>query len=357
MSRNPEGSQVTDSLKYIAFPNKTDRLHLFRDLIGTSNFDFNTIRAALDELAKNGVAPAVDYAVTWLPHDLPKAIDDAKAFSTKAFLVYAVDALDSIISKYPDEPSLIEDPAISSVIRGDLQYDQPQRKLTDAAIKKLRTNLDDRGLSIEAVVKDFQRYYLPKPRKTGVGERFTALSSCCPSLPKHYHAAVRILISWRNLSVHREATANVGSEIRNQWMSGLQDLSLTHPKSDSANLLIRYDAGEDPSPDDLTTMVALTHRALNEIDKHLIENADLEIYIRAALRVAIKSNPDKIKFVRNLWGISERSRAVKIMGLTMKFGLHRTTKKNLPKEARPIPDLFWLRLAKLPRDEFERIYL
>lgn len=345
----PEGS---GTLSYRVYLNATPALRVFRRVIGKANYDLNTARAGLFELARLDHVPDINFAVDWSPKDLGKVAVDAEDFVVKALFVYAVDALDQYMRKLVSPPWIVKDEKTLSLLRADFQVSPTTDPPTTAEVLALSKALATDPSAVSVLIKDFRVKHLDRTYRPGMRARFDALMSLCPSVPSHHRAAVHILVAWRNRHVHGDITDTVSPAIEKDWSDGLADLRRSNPRADATGLLDRFTKGLGPLPDDITTLTALLHRTVSAADSDLRAKADAEAYAVGAVVQSFHAQDDPVRFAKDLWGKTAQFRATKLLSMTFQAGFHRVPRARLPAGANAIPDELWLRLANLGRSEF-----
>jgi hypothetical protein len=91
-------------------------------------------------------------------------------------------------------------------------------------------------------------------------------------------------------------------------------------------------------------LVASSGRSIGSVAK--------ESYALRALAQSVHALDDPLEFTKEIWGRTARSRASKLLAMTVNAGFHRVTSAKLPNGARAIADETWLRLANMNRFEF-----
>jgi hypothetical protein len=340
-------------LLYRVYFKATPALRTFRRVLGKANYDLNTARAGLIELAKLKNAPEMSFPVDWSPANLRAAAEDAEAFAVKALLVYAVDALDRYMRKVESPPpSVVRDPNVASLLRAEFQTSPSTAPPTPAEVVALSKALVADPSAVSDLIKSFRAKHLSKTYRPGMRARFDALMSLCPSVPAHHRAVAHILVAWRNRHVHGDTNEGVAPSVETDWRNGLTELRRSNPRADGLGLLDRFCNEMKPTADDVTTLIALLHRTISTADKDLIAAVDLEFYARQVVVRHFHSLDDPLQFAKDIWGRTELLRATKLLNLTVKAGFHRVSRTKLPNGVNAVPDEIWLNLAQMNRSEF-----
>jgi len=328
----------------------TPALREFRRALGKANYDLNTARAGLIELARFPEPPKVSFAVQWGPKNLRAAAAEAEAFAIKALLVYAVDALDRYMRMIASPPTMLRDEKVLSLLRAEFQSLPASDPPTQAEVLRLSGALAAEPSAVEDLLKAFRARHLSKTYRPGMRSRFDALMSLCPSVPAHHRAAAHFL--WRNRHVHGDSADGVTIQIENDWEQGLSELGRSNPRADGDGLLKRFVGQHDPTADDVTTLIALLHRTISTADKDLVMRADAETYALKAFARSFKSLDDPVQFAKDMWGKTDYARATKFLSMTTDAGFRRVARTKVPQGANVVSDEPWLRYARMSRSKF-----
>jgi hypothetical protein len=355
MTRTPSASvdgKPDAPLFYRVYLSATPALKMFRRALGKANYDLNTARAGLIELARFPKPPKMNFAVEWCPGNLQAAAAEAEAFAIKALLVYAVDALDRYMRMIASSPTVLPDEKILSLLRAEFQSLPPNDPPTRADVLALSAALRADPSSAEDLLRTFRAKHLSRTYRPGMRSRFDALMSLCPSVPAHHRAAAHFLIAWRNRHVHGEYSDDVAAPVEKDWRQGLLQLGRSNPRADGDGLLKRFVAQQDPTADDVTTLIALLHRTISTADKDLVATADAETYALKAFARSFKSLDDPVRFAKDLSGKTDRARATKFLSMTTDAGFRRVAHTKVPQGANVVSDEPWLTYARMSRSKF-----
>jgi hypothetical protein len=339
-------------LFYRVYLSATPALREFRRALGKANYDLNTARAGLIELARFPEPPKVRFAVQWSPKNLCAAAAEAEAFAIKALLVYAVDALDRYMRMIASPPTMLRDEKVLSLLRAEFQSLPANDPPTRAEVLALSAALAAEPSAVEDLLKAFRARHLSKTYRPGMRSRFDALMSLCPSVPAHHRAAAHFLMTWRNRHVHGDSADGVAISIESDWQQGLSELARSNPRADGDGLLKRFVGERDPTADDVTTLIALLHRTISTADKDLVMSADAETYALKAFARSFKSLDDPVQFAKDMWGKTDYARATKFLSMTTDAGFRRVARAKVPQGANVVSDEPWLRYARMSRSKF-----
>lgn len=330
---------------------ETEALSPFRRVIGKANFDLNTLRAGLSELGKLTTAPATTFAVDWCPTNVPAAVGEGEAFAVRALLVYATDVVDRYMRRLAEDELLITSSSVRSLMRAEFQSVPASRPAQPSEVQAFGKAVLAPGADVETLMLKYRDAHLPRQRRPGLRERFDAMMTVCPSVPQHHRAAFHLLVALRNRHAHGRSNDTIATTVASDWSAGLPLLAITHPRARPADLLPRFQAGKDPTAEDLTTLVALLHRTVTESDADLVRAVHAEDYAENVVASVVrKRGADGL--AKKLWGLSERGRATKLLSFTIGHGFYRHARTRTPSGAKTVHDDIWFELAALTRSEF-----
>lgn len=323
----------------------------FRQVIGKANFELNTLRAGLIQLSALPAPPPMPFAIVWAPGDLTAAANDAHAFAVRSLLVYATDVVDRYMRKLAESETLIPSADTRSLLLAEFQAVRPTRPASRKDTESLARALLEPGSDVEGLIQTFRELHLHRQRRPGLRERFDKLMSLCPSVPPHHRAAFHLLVALRNRHAHGQSNDTVSPTVAADWAAGYAQLSVTHPRSTPADLFARFTARQDPTADDLTTLIALLHRTITVGDADIVRAVNAEAYAEEAMAGVLKAKGAD-DTTKKYWGRSERSRATKLMSLTMGHGFYRHVRTQAPAGINVVHDDLWRELAGLSRSDF-----
>jgi hypothetical protein len=350
--RAPAQGDLDAPLRYKVYLNVTPALREFRRTLGKANHDLNTARAGLIELARFPEPPKIRFAIHWCPRDLRAAAAEAEAFAVKAVLVYAVDALDRYMRMIASAPTVLRDDKVLSLLRAEFQSLPATDPPTRAEVLALSTELAAKPSEAEGLLRSFRTKHLSRAFRPGMLPRFDSLMSLCPTVPANHRAAVHFLVIWRNRHVHGDTTDSVARLIESDWQRGFPELRRSNARADGDGLLKRFVGQQDPTADDLTTLLGLLHMTISTADKDLVASADAETYALKSLARSIGALDHPVQFAKDMWGKGVYARAIRLLNMTVDGGFHRVPRKKVPQGANVVSDEFWLKYARMSRSKF-----
>ena len=341
------------SLHYFVELKATPALQDFRNIVGKANYHFNSLLVGLSLLAAQAERPAVRLVVPWEPSNFQIAAKEAESFATHSVLVYAVAALERYLDGLVHPPVTVVNTELRSMLTGEFQKQDAETPMSRKAVDDLMSALKAQSDTAQTpdILETFRARFMPRAKPPSLRARFDALADVCPSLPHHFRAAIHMLIAWRNRHAHSGYLSPLSPSLTKAWNDGRPALATTNPRAKPDALLNRFVAGDDPTADDLATLLALLHRTVSTIDGHLINTIDLERFTWEVMVLGFRGLPDAEASFKLWWGRTERDRIAKFQGLAGCLGLRRVTrsKKNQPQLT--LPDTFWFGIASRPRLE------
>jgi hypothetical protein len=264
---------------------RTRALKRFREKLGDPVRSLNTIVIGLQGIAEGNVSKPDEMSVSWFPANLARTTREARGFAVRSLVTAACDALDRYLYDMGDSISPVEEDGLKSILRREPQFDSRTQVVTDTQIDTLLGNLkatkgDPSG--IRSVISTFTDRALGRSRRTSIRSRAKALYDHCQSRtvsaasyapPAVYHAAVELLVAWRNRLVHDSDEENLGDSY-NVLLANAGFLTENHAAIDIARTLATYKCGNPPTLKDVSTLVSILLRYISAIDKCLLESCD-----------------------------------------------------------------------------------
>jgi hypothetical protein len=247
---------------------------------------------------------------------------------------------------------VLRDEKALSLLRAEFQTVPANDPPTTVEVLALSAALAAEPSAVEDLLRALRAKHLSKTCRLGMRQRFDALMSLCSSVPDHHRAAVHLLIVWRNWHVHGNSTDDVAASIENDWRRGLSELRRSNTRADGAGLLDRFVRRQDPTADDVATLIGLLHRTISTADKYLVASADAESYALEAFAQSFRSLDDPIQFAKDTWGRTDYARASKFLSMTTEAGFHRVARTKVPQGANAVSDEPWFKYARMSRSEF-----
>ncbi|TGL23132.1 hypothetical protein EHQ42_03115 [Leptospira levettii] len=243
---------------------KTDARRKFKRKFGQANHFLITSLIALDYL-ENTETPKKpsSFNTTWNPKDIFVSIRRTREFLINAFLASAVDSLDmyfSILNKAP----------------------------------KILVNEDIEIIYSKAGRSVYQKVTL-------IGEYL--------EIDKLLIALMELMIAWRNNLTHAFAE-NIITDTTREYLKSKQLEILNLYSGLKIEESIKK-AEEKISPDfkDVASLIAASHRFIEEIDNKILEKLDINLYAKEVIKFAIKeSNKTKLKLT-----VSDEATKIKIL--------------------------------------------
>lgn len=240
----------------------------FKQLLGPSVHNLNTICVGLEQIAINNYQKPSTLTISWNTNDPLNDAKRARRYAINLFLVAAVDAIENYINSVISIKDLIPENLVSK-------------------IKKVKDNND--GLSEQ--IKIF----------------FTAVESN-PNIYSYWAPAIVLLVKWRNILVHKsKAKANLKVLDKQELEKAYQDIYSRHSKTDINQTINRYLNMEYPTLKDFSTLFTILLHAFKEFDKTIsdiitpitIKELIIQNLGNHSFSDLIKDHPNDIKFLKS----------------------------------------------------------
>lgn len=338
-------------MTYDLFIHRSTALRSLKRRLGHAVVNLNTAVVGL-EAVKIGVATKPKtLSVNWDPKDLPTAAREARRQIASSLLVSCVDAIDRYLRNIGTSPSLLQDMAIEQALAGIPQTTKAAISLTAKARADFLSGIAN-AISDDAlweVVGVFKKTYGEERKSLGVRRRLARLVDAYP-LPPHYHAALDLLVSWRNRHVH-ESGEELSDGQRSALLFGHYAFCEFHSGTSISTTLEHYDERRGPSLKDISTLISVLIWSLSRLDALILSSADLESYALDCLKMEWAKLGKKPEQLKHLWGLGKEGRARKIASLIETGGFSRRPAQKSTE--RSLPASFLADLANMDREGFD----
>jgi hypothetical protein len=319
---------------------RSPALRQFRNKLGFANFNLNTIIVGVEGVKSGIVHKPPDLAVRWEVKNTESAAMQARAFATKALLVFASDAVDHFMRDLGKEPTLFKNPDLASLLRGELVEDRSGSRLSVSTqvIEKFLSDItsarDDFSQFLKKITEFHRSYISIRRRRPRIEDRFDALSESYPGVSEQYRAAIHLLISWRNHHVHGDYSETIDHETINQLRRGADLFREDHSGTDINRALENYLSGAAPTLKELSTLISVTHRSVAMLDLKIREKANIEEYAEAAITAAYRRR-GRHAWLADMWRRNPDARERKLKSAIVSHGFTLTETADSKYSLRP----------------------
>jgi len=331
----------------------------FKEKTGRANYRLNTIIVGLESVRNGTAKKPPDLAVGWdQPADGKLAALKARGYATNAFMVYAVDAIDGYMRRLGSDKVWLADDPIGPALRNEFQTDRSETRAynalaADKLIAELQTGKSDAKIA-ENLLREFAATHFGRRKRPSMPGRFDLLLSKAPNVPQCYIASVQLLISWRNSHVHGETTYTISDKLIDDLISAGEYFHNQHSGLDIQSLVDRYTKDDAPTLKDISSLISVSHRTIEAIDRKLLANLDIEATFRSAIKSALLEDTKRgEKRLKEYWGIGLPARQRKLGALASPFGFQMADAKMVDYAAR-IPEQSIYDLSSMDLDSFSR---
>jgi hypothetical protein len=343
---------------------RTPAARRFRTKLAYANVNLNSIVVGLEAVANSTAQKPADLAITWKPRDPQFAAREARHFAIQNLLVYATDGLDHYMSDIATKPSLVTREPHRSYLLREQQLEPPKVSPVTAAafeqlIEELRqdtSQLDLNKSRLTAFVTD----HVGRRRVPPLPVRLAKFAELSPSLPKHYVACLRLLISWRNRHVHDAVDDWVGLQVESSITAERAYFREQHSGLDVDRTLEHYHAADGaPTLKDISSLVSVLQRAIGIFDADQIDRADLDFHAVELLRAHfLEHDPDAV-LLKRLWGDSPGRRRTKLAAKLAPHGFISPLSgaKHKSYAGRTLTESFWPTIVELDRRSAQRLLI
>lgn len=241
---------------------------IFKDMAGQNNHFLITILVGLSAVEDGTANLPSEMRTSWAPHDRSRSAARSREFAIKASLAWLVDALDAYIRALQQPPRIANATVMKRIVDADANDE----------------GLSGRVRSIAMVV----------------GQADSAEAILAEGA-----------IIWRNRLIHRHATNHISKRLANaardhatQYAESYQGLII-----DDLIKHVEHRPSASPTVKEVTAIIRAVHKLVERADESLLQNLDLEPYLREILSQYLTENRDANPasvMVRagNVWGKS-----------------------------------------------------
>jgi hypothetical protein len=334
---------------------RSPALTQFRNKLGYANYNLNTIIVGLEGVKNGIVHKPPDLAVRWEAKNPESAAMQARAFATKALLVFASDAIDHFMRALAKSPKLFHSHNLGLILRGEIvETDSRSRSaLTTQRIEKFVSDVVSNKQNTDQLLKDigdFYRHHVSIRRhRPRIEERFDSLVDAYPGVSQHYRAAIHLLVSWRNHHVHGDYSETIDQETINQLKRGAESFMKDHSGTDINRAIEDYLSGGAPTLKELSTLISVAQRSVATLDLKIREGASIEEYAASAMSIAYRHRGAHDWLV-DIWRRNSSARERKLKAAIVPYGFTLTASADPKYSLRPE---FWERMVSLGLGEIE----
>ena len=302
---------------------RSTALRNFRNKLGYANFNLNTIIVGLEGIKGGFVRKPPDLAVTWEVSNTESAAMQARAFATKALLVFGSDAVDHFMRDLARSPKFVRNHNLEAILRGEMIEDSSARKTLNATIiedfvSRVVSNQQNERTLIEDISNFYRQYISVRRNRPRIEERFDFLVAAYPGVPQHYSAAIHLLVSWRNHHVHGDYSETINQETINQLRRGADSFKNDHSGTDINSTIDNYLSRGAPTLKELSTLISVAHRSVAKLDLQIREQANIEDYAMAAMSIAYRRGARE--WLREIWKRNASARERKLKTAIVPYG-------------------------------------
>jgi hypothetical protein len=325
----------------------------FRNKLGYANFNLNTIIVGLEGVKQGIVHKPPDLAVHWEVKNTESAAMQARAFATKALLVFGSDAVDHFMRDLARSPKVVKDHNLEPILRGEIIEDGSPRRALNAKIiqnfvSQVVSDQQNDSTLLENISTFYREHISVRRNRPRIEERFDSLVAAYPGVPQHYSAAIRLLVSWRNHHVHGDYSETINRETINQLKRGTELFKKDHSGTDINLTIDNYLSRGAPTLKELSTLISVAHRAVATLDLKIRERANIEGYAVAALCAAYRLGAPG--WLHEIWKRNANARERKLKTSIVPYGFILT--KSADSKYSLSPE-FWHRLVSRELAEVE----
>ena len=223
----------------------------FKKMAGQNNHFLITILVGLAAV-ENGTAVLPDgMRVSWAPHDRASSAARSREFATKALLAWLADALSAYVQALRRPPSIASAAVEVGIARADA---------------------DDGGLA----------------------GRAHAVAAATGQVGSAEAALVDVAIAWRNRLVHQTTTRKLSKSLANAARARSAQFAELYQGLRIEDLITRAERRPAAAPTlkEITAIVRATQKLVERVDGVLLQDLDLDPYLREILRQHLVDEQD-----------------------------------------------------------------
>lgn len=233
----------------------TIALRNFKKTMGSTNLYVNTLIVGLESVRTKTAVKPDDLTIGWEPPKQPEIVTaQSRSFVTRATLVLLVDAIDQYLFKLGSTPGYTDNLELGSFLRGEI-CDIPEKdsKTGEIKIKSRRPKIHERLDKLESVFKVVK--------------------------PDSYMTLMHLLICWRNRVVHSNSKDELDAGEGQKLKADAAYFKREHSNIDISLTVDHFKEGKFPTIKDLSTMISVTHRVLNQLDEVVAQHANKNLLV------------------------------------------------------------------------------
>ena len=272
--------------------NKTHARRVFKNLLGQANHFLITILVGLDGVRTREVDISDEFGTSWNPKNKTRSADRSREFVLDLALIRAIDSLDSYFIESVRKPCVLNE-KFEAAMHGC-------RRSVKMKLDEFNTHLD--------------------------------------SLEEHHKEALKIAIDWRNRRVHSLAKKEVNDKTIRTVIDNKKKFKEGYCGLDIVKFVKHFEDGKPPSFKEATSVIRLTHEAVQYFDTALLKCLPIEAYIKGLmLRHLEQNNGNSARALSKTWGHPDpKKRDEKIYRQLRMVGVNKTTSVR----GRQVPDEF-----------------
>ncbi len=282
--------------------NRTRARWAFKQLLGQANHFLITVLVGLNGV-RSGVCKLEDeFRTSWNPKDTARSADRSRVFVLDLALVRAIDAFDTYMMYSVRKPCALPN-------------------------TEFLTEMGQAGRSVR--------------------KRFSVFDKHLKQLDSPTKAALDIAIEWRNRRVHSLANDKIDKNVKNALLDHSEHFERGYSGLKIDELISHFDAGVAPTFKEAAAIIRLCHEVVAHYDEFLLQQLDIEQYLKASLLHFIdKNGGTRLLTIQKTWKQSPKKNK-KVIRLLRMVGVNRTSTP----EGRKVPESFVNYLTNLESDE------
>lgn len=227
----------------------------FKKRFGQANHFLITTLIGLDAIETGEIkGKPSSFSTSWNPKDKSRSAQRTRIFTLQSFLGWAVESLEMYLTELNRKPKELESEVFNSL------YSNAGQKIYKKAIK--------------------------------IGDE----TKIDPVLV----ALMEVLITWRNYTFHYD----IDNQIRPESLKILQDEKVRimgeYCGLDIDILKETWEKGRDFSFKETASLINATHRYVQAIDSYVLENLDIERYVKESIEIHLKESKKSLQKYKSL---------------------------------------------------------
>lgn len=281
---------------------RTRALKLFREKLGHSVLNLNTIVVGLNAVGSGIAQKPNDLVISWNSNDSLRKEQRAREFAIRGLMVTAYDALDHYLYDISNTPSPIDSVDLRSALSTGSEQQLPQKTLKSSDVKSLTDSLNSHisdHSQLKADLKEFSDKFCGKIKRLSLRRRVELFYTHCdgfsknsarPAMPpQSYYHAVELLLAWRNKLVHDLDEDQLSTNALSELTKGASFLSIHHANIDILKTIDNYKSSGVPTLKDVSTLVAILINFVSSLDSVLLAECNVLNFFQTALKYEVEN--------------------------------------------------------------------